>query len=95
MKYYYNNTKNSGKSSILLIYYVCVGPLMTKNKNCMNCGHKNHDVYESKFGTVAQGTIVLGTYLAGHPVNLCLECEIKIFNQTLGKTDRQIERMFW
>lgn len=30
MKYYYNNTKNSGKSSILLIYYACVGPLMTK-----------------------------------------------------------------
>ncbi len=61
----------------------------------MNCGHKNHDAYLSRFGTVSQGTIVTGVYLAGHPVNLCFDCDRKIFNQTLGKTDRQIERMFW
>ena len=68
---------------------------MKKSKTCMNCGHKEYDVFTSIFGTVSQGIIVLGSFIAGHPVNLCSTCDLKIFNQTLGKTDKQIERMFW
>jgi len=31
----------------------------------------------------------------GVSVNLCSDCESKIFYQCLGKTDKQIRNMFW
>ena len=50
-----------------------------KYRKCVNC--------ESNNG--------LGVFVGNIPVNLCFDCDIKIHNQCLGKTDKQIRNMFW
>jgi hypothetical protein len=52
---------------------------MLKFRNCENCPS-------------VKG---LHTDVAGVSVNLCSDCDSKVFNQCLEKTDKQIRSMFW
>jgi hypothetical protein len=52
---------------------------MIKFRQCENC----------------QSVKALHTDVGGVSVNLCSDCDSKIFHQCLGKTDKQIRNMFW